>query len=109
MHKYDWEQVFGKAADRVAMFITEFGWQADAEWEFGRATTEEFGQPMKDFLSQRPNINWTVWTYDHYCSPRLADENDRVLGGKKMGIFVRDWLKQEWQKSTNPVKSTCNS
>lgn len=62
---------------------------------------------MKDFLNNRPNINWIVWTYDHYCSPRLADENDRVLGGKKMGLFVRDWLKEEWLKSTNPVKSSC--
>lgn len=105
--EYDWEQVFGKAADKVPMFVTEFGWQADSEWEFGKATTANFGQPMKEFLNKRPNINWTVWTYDHYCSPRLADENDRVLGGKKMGIFVRDWLQEEWQKSTNPVKSSC--
>ena len=107
--EYDWEEVFGKAADSVPIFITEFGWQADAEWEFGRATTAEFGQPMKDFLSKRPNINWTVWTYDHYCSPRLADEHDRVLGGKKMGVFVRDWLKEEWLKSTNPVTADCRS
>lgn len=105
--EYDWEQVFGKAADKVPMFVTEFGWQADAEWEFGKATTANFGQPIKDFLNERPNINWTVWTYDHYCSPRLADENDRVLGGKKMGLFVRDWLQEEWNKSTNPVKLSC--
>ena len=63
--EYDWEQVFGKAADRVPMFVTEFGWQADSEWEFGTGTTENFGQPMKDFLNKRPNINWIVWTYDH--------------------------------------------
>ena len=105
---YDWEEVFGKAADRVPIFITEFGWQADAEWEFGRATTAEFGQPMKEFLSKRPQINWTVWTYDHYCSPRLADKTDRVLGGKKMGLFVRDWLQEEWHKPTNPVTANCN-
>ena len=105
--EYDWEQVFGKAADRVPMFVTEFGWQADAEWEFGQGTTAGFGQPMKEFLNKRPNINWIIWTYDHYCSPRLVDESDRVLGGKKMGIFVRDWLKEEWNKSTNPVKSSC--
>lgn len=105
--EYDWEEVFGKAADKVPMFVTEFGWQADSEWEFGMGTTKNFGQPMKDFLNKRPNINWIVWTYDHYCSPRLADENDRVLGGKKMGVFVRDWLKAEWSKSTNPVKSSC--
>lgn len=107
--EYDWERVFGKAADRVPIFITEFGWQADAEWEFSEATTAEFGQPMKDFLNERPNINWTVWTYDHYCSPRLADENDRVLGGNKMGIFIRDWLREEWQRATNPVTTTCNN
>ena len=105
--EYDWEQVFGKAADKVPLFITEFGWQADAEWEFGKATTAEFGQPIKEFLNNRPNINWVVWTYDHYCSPRLVDENDRVLGGAKMGVFVRDWLQEEWNKSTNPVKSFC--
>ena len=105
--EYDWEQVFGKAADKVPLFITEFGWQADAEWEFGKATTAEFGQPIKEFLNNRPNINWVVWTYDHYCSPRLVDENDRVLGGAKMGVFVRDWLKEEWNKSTNPVTSFC--
>ena len=103
--EYDWEEVFGKAADRVSIFMTEFGWQADAEWEFSTATTAEFGRPMKEFLSKRPNINWTVWTYDHYCSPRLADENDRVLGGNKMGLFMRQWLKEEWAKPTNPVRS----
>ena len=101
--EYDWEEVFGKAADRVPIFITEFGWQADAEWEFGTGTTAEFGQPFKEFLSKRPNINWVIWTYDHYCSPRLADESDRVLGGNKMGLFVRQWLQEEWTKSTNPV------
>ncbi len=105
--EYDWEEVFGKAADRVPIFLTEFGWQADAEWEFSKATTEEFGRPMKEFLSKRPNINWTVWTYDHYCSPRLVDESDRVLGGNKMGLFVRQWLKEEWSKPTNPVRSSC--
>ena len=103
--EYDWEEVFGKAADRVPIFITEFGWQADAEWEFGTGTTAEFGQPFKEFLSKRPNINWVIWTYDHYCSPRLADESDRVLGGNKMGLFVRQWLQEEWTKSTNPVQS----
>ncbi len=107
--EYDWEKVFGKAADRVPIFLTEFGWQADAEWEFSTGTTANFGQPMKDFLSKRPNINWVVWTYDHYCSPRLVDESDRVLGGNKMGLFVRQWLKEEWSKATNPVKSSCNS
>jgi endoglucanase len=107
--KYDWEQVFGQAADRVPIFMTEFGWQADAEWEFGKATTAEFGQPMKEFLNQRPNINWTIWTYDHYCSPRLVDENDRVLKGNSMGLFVRNWLKEEWAKSTNPVRSSCDN
>jgi endoglucanase len=107
--EYDWEQVFGQAADRVPIFMTEFGWQADAEWEFGKASTAEFGQPMKDFLNQRPNINWTIWTYDHYCSPRLVDENERVLKGNNMGLFVRDWLQQEWAKSTNPVKSSCDN
>lgn len=107
--EYDWEQVFGKAADRVPIFMTEFGWQADAEWKFGKATTAEFGQPMKEFLNKRPNINWTIWTYDHYCSPRLADENDRVLEGNNMGLFVRDWLKEEWAKSTNPVRSSCTN
>ena len=106
--EYDWEEVFGKAADRVPIFLTEFGWQADAEWKFSQATTAEFGQPMKEFLSKRPNINWTVWTYDHYCSPRLADESDRVLGGNKMGIFVRNWLKEEWSKKTNPAKPSCS-
>lgn len=105
---YDWEEVFGKAADRVPMFVTEFGWQADSEWEFGTGTTKNFGQPMKDFLNKRPNINWIVWTYDHYCSPRLADANDRVLGGNKMGVFVRDWLQEEWVKSTNPLKSAAS-
>lgn len=103
--EYDWEEVFGKAADLVPIFITEFGWQADAEWEFSKATTAEFGRPMKEFLSKRPNINWVVWTYDHYCSPRLADAHDRVLGGNKMGIFVRRWLREEWSKPTNPVTS----
>ena len=102
--EYDWEEVFGKAADRVPIFITEFGWQADAEWEFGTGTTADFGQPFKEFLSKRPNINWVIWTYDHYCSPRLADESDRVLGGNKMGLFVRQWLKEEWTKPTNPVR-----
>ncbi|GAB4224787.1 MAG: hypothetical protein Kow0049_01090 [Stanieria sp.] len=77
----------------------------------------ELGQRIKDFLSKRPNINWVIWTYDHYCSPRLADERDhavprqsgdRVLGGNKMGIFVRDWLREEWEKSTNPVQFNCD-
>ena len=58
-------------------------------------------------VSNKEFIVWIVWTYDSYCSPRLVDENDRVLGGKKMGFFVRDWLKEEWLKSTNPVKSSC--
>ena len=107
--EYDWEEVFGKAADRVPVFLTEFGWQADAEWEFSTGTTANFGQPMKEFLSKRPNINWVVWTYDHYCSPRLADGRDRVLGGNKMGIFVRQWLKEEWSRNTNPVQSSCDS
>ena len=49
-------------------------------------------------------LNWIVWTYNRYCSPRLVDKN-RVLGGNKMGLFVRQWLKQERSKPTNPVKS----
>ncbi|GAB4531142.1 MAG: hypothetical protein Tsb0014_14460 [Pleurocapsa sp.] len=106
--EYDWEQVFGKAADLVPMFITEFGWQATGEWDMGQGTISDFGQPMKDFLSDRPNINWTIWTYDHYCSPRLADVNEEVREGEQeMGGFVRDWLQEEWVKPTNPVKSTC--
>ncbi|AFZ35960.1 hypothetical protein Sta7437_2421 [Stanieria cyanosphaera PCC 7437] len=60
------------------------------------------------YLSKRPNINWVVWAYDYYCSPRLTDERDRVLGGNKMGIFVRNWLQEEWNKSTNPLQFHCD-
>jgi endoglucanase len=108
--EYDWEKVFGQAADSVPLFITEFGWQSNSEWDMGRGTTSEFGQPMKNFLNNRPNINWTIWTYDSYCSPRLVNEHDRILEGKdEMGSFVRDWLREERMRSTNPVKPNCSN
>jgi endoglucanase len=108
--EYDWEKVFGKAADSVPMFITEFGWQATGDWEMGQGTISNFGQPMKNFLNNRPNINWVIWTYDHYCSPRLADENGKVREGEsEMGGFVRDWLQEEWAKNTNPVQPKCGN
>jgi endoglucanase len=106
--EYDWEEVFGKAADRVPIFMTEFGWQSTGSWGMGRGMTADFGQPMKDLLSDRPNINWTIWTYDHYCSPRLADDNGKIRkGAGEMGAFVRRWLQEEWLKSTNPLKPNC--
>ena len=36
----------------------------------------------------------------------IVQASDRVLGGKKMGEFVQNWLKEEWA-STNPVKPSC--
>ena len=102
--EYDWEKVFGLAADRVPMFVSEFGWQGTGEWKMGQGTISDFGQPMKEFLNNRPNINWVVWTYDHYCSPRLVDRDGSVRSGEQeMGKFVQDWLKEEWVKETNPV------
>ena len=105
-HTFDWDQYFGKAADEVPVFMTEFGWQnTDVTWDLGQGTTSNFGQPMKDFLSEHPNINWTSWTYDHYAFPSLAYADGTPRDGEgQMGKFMQDWLKEEWSKPTNPVK-----
>jgi hypothetical protein len=83
-----YDDLFGKASAQIPLFITEWGWSSS----LGSITTEFHGtedgyaKPLQAYLDQRPQINWTAWSYDKSCGPAMLGQD------QDMGTFVKAWL-----------------
>ncbi|PZQ45624.1 MAG: hypothetical protein DI551_06865 [Micavibrio aeruginosavorus] len=84
-----WDDLFGKAAESVPIFITEWGWsdEKDAWWGL-KGNQKDFGDPLRAYIDKRPGISWTAWSYDDRCGPSMLGKD------KDMGAFVKQWLKE---------------
>lgn len=96
MHLYpnykpgSWDDAFGNAASKVPVFLSEWGWSvADSSIDVIRGTEESYGAPLKKYLSERPHIGWTAWSYDPKCAPAMLGKDSG------MGEFVKNWLEEE--------------
>jgi endoglucanase len=85
---HKWDKLFGSAADKIPMMITEWGWSSAATSKdtLFYGNTISYGQPLRDYLDARPHIAWTAWSYDPHCGPAMLGRD------KDMGRFVKDWL-----------------
>lgn len=83
-----WDTLFGDAADKIPLFITEWGWTARPENKklIYAGNLQDYGQPLKDYLESKPTISWTAWSYDPLCGPAMLGRD------KDMGNFVKSWL-----------------
>ena len=80
--------------ERIPLFLTEFGWQPNEHHVHG-GTTSGWGQTIKQFLEERPYINWTAWSYSPTCGPTMLDENWQLKSGEHMGQAVKRWIAEE--------------
>ena len=94
MHLYpnyktsEWDSVFGDAAAKIPLILTEWGWSAEEKVK-GQVISGDrtsYGEPLKAYLDARPSIGWTAWSYDPLCGPAMLGAD------KDMGSFVKDWL-----------------
>jgi endoglucanase len=96
---HKWDKLFGDAAAKIPMIITEWGWSSAESSEdsllFGSA--DSYGQPLRDYLDARPQIGWTAWSYDPRCGPAMLGRD------KDMGDFVKKWLKDIQRLRTKAV------
>lgn len=86
----DWDALFGKAAETVPVFLTEWGWSAQEKAWWGiKGDQESYGEPLRAYLDARPQIGWTAWSYDPKCGPAMLGDD------KDMGTFVKRWLNDQ--------------
>lgn len=100
MHAYpnykpkSWDKAFGDAANKVPVFLSEWGWSTvEGSIDVIRGTKDGYGVPMKDYLQSHPQIGWTAWSYDPKCGPAMLGPD------AEMGGFVKDWLSEEAGKA----------
>lgn len=79
----------------IPLFVTEWGYEPDADRALYRGTTDGYGEMMREWLSDRP-IHWTAWCFDPWWVPRMFDTEDAddwtLLDGDYQGQFVKDFL-----------------
>ncbi len=83
-----WDNLFGDAAKKVPVFVTEWGWTSKpGGFDMLYSNQDDFGEPLRAYLDERPYIHWTAWSYDPKCGPAMLgqDKDD-------MGKFVQEWL-----------------
>ena len=83
-----WDKLFGKASEKIPLFISEWGWSAapDNQKKVFAGSREEFGEPLRAYLDERPQISWSAWSYDPKCGPAMLGKDKDMLD------FTRDWL-----------------
>jgi hypothetical protein len=83
-----WDNLFGNAAAKIPMMITEWGWSAaeTSKDTLFYSNADSYGQPLRDYLDARPHIAWTAWSFDPLCGPAMQGQD------KDMGGFVKEWL-----------------
>lgn len=86
-----WDEIFGNAAKTVPLFVTEWGWSSLARnrREPFYGTLTDYAAPFKAYVSARPQISWTAWSYDPACGPAMLGSD------AEMGDFVKNWLEEE--------------
>ena len=85
---HEWDDVFGKAAEKIPLILTEWGWSSQEKMKGQVIYGEQksYGEPLKTYLNGRPQIGWTAWSYDPLCGPAMLGDD------KEMGAFVKGWL-----------------
>lgn len=82
---------FGRAAQRIPVMLTEFGWDPKGN-EVTAGTTSGWGAPFRRYVDAHPEISWTNWIFDNFWKPRFFDNDWKLLGGENEGEFIRRWL-----------------
>jgi endoglucanase len=96
---HKWDKLFGNAAAKIPMMITEWGWSSTegSKKDFVLyGNTQSYGQPLRDYLDAKPHIGWTAWSYDPRCGPAMLGQDT------DMGDFVKKWLSDIWLRKANP-------
>ena len=87
-HK-EWDNLLGDPSKKLPILISEWGWSNDPETWYGiKGSQESFGDPLKNYLKDKPTVGWTAWSYDPLCGPAMLGE------AKEMAAFVKQWLKE---------------
>ena len=91
-----WEGTFGTPALEVPVFVTEWGYTTLDEPRQAshlRGTTDEWGEPFREWLDAHENVHWCATTFDSQRQPAMFDTDWEPLGGTDhMGTLVKDWL-----------------
>lgn len=86
----DWDGLFGTASQTIPIIMTEWGWSSQKKHSkmVFAGSVENFGEPLKQYLADKPQISWTAWAYDPKCSPAMLGED------ADLAKFVKDWLQE---------------
>lgn len=90
-----WEATFGTPALDVPVFVTEWGYTgtgADREHHL-LGTTEEWGEPFREWVDAHANVHWAATTFDSQREPAVfADDWTPTDGEHGMGSLLQEWL-----------------
>lgn len=80
------------AAERVPVFVTEWGFQAGAD-DVVDGTISSYGSGFRDFVD-RGGYSWTAWVAHFDWPPAMYEDENWTLavGEGRMGGFTKDWL-----------------
>ncbi|AWB27772.1 cellulase family glycosylhydrolase [Halococcoides cellulosivorans] len=67
-------EYFGKPAENVPVFMTEFGYDDEGQ-DFLKGTTSNEGEGFVDFFETHPHVHWQVWCFDPRWEPAMFDED----------------------------------
>ncbi|MFW6436609.1 MAG: cellulase family glycosylhydrolase [Halococcoides sp.] len=67
-------EYFGKPAESVPVFMTEFGYDDEGQ-DFLKGTTSVEGEQFVEFFENHPHVHWQVWCFDPRWEPAMFDED----------------------------------
>ncbi|MDS0223716.1 cellulase family glycosylhydrolase [Haloarcula sp. S1AR25-5A] len=104
-----WEEAFGDPAFDIPLFATEWGYVGENKDGIPAhliGSTEEWGEPFRDWLNTHTNVNWCATTFDSMHQPRMFNEDWQLLGGDKhMGKLTKDWLAETHTENWPPGRT----
>jgi len=80
----DWKENFGKIFGKYPIVVTEWAFKEKTNEDFLRATKEDYGNPILEYLDQK-SISWIAWCYDSEWGPKILNSfkgNDYTEWGK---------------------------
>ncbi|WP_339103026.1 sugar-binding protein [Haloterrigena salinisoli] len=91
-----WEAAFGTPALEVPVFVTEWGYttaEAAGSETHLIGTTEDWGEPFREWVDAHENVHWCAATFDARRRPAVFDADWTLPDGDDhMGALVNDWL-----------------
>ncbi|MCS7386287.1 MAG: glycoside hydrolase family 5 protein [archaeon GB-1867-005] len=85
----EWDYYWGRVAEHYPVFVTEWGYEEEVDYEFLKGSRSCFGEPLISYMEDRV-AGWTAWVFHPVWDPSMLKNWEYDV--TEFGSFVKELL-----------------